>query len=59
MNLLTLRINEFCRLSGLGRSTAWKLIQNGTLETVKVNRCTLIKMDSVEALLGTSKVEAE
>lgn len=59
MKPITIRIKEFCKLSGLGRTTAWALIQNQTLKTVRVNRCTLIKMDSVDALLGVADAESE
>lgn len=37
---------------GIGRSTAYRLIDDGTLETIKIGRRTLIKVSSIRALAG-------
>lgn len=59
MKRLTIRISEFCKISGLSRTTAYALIADRTLRTVKVGRSTLIKMDSVVALLDLAEAEVE
>lgn len=40
------------RALGIGRSTAYRLIENGKLERVKIGRRTLIKVSSIKALAG-------
>lgn len=46
-----LRVNEFCESYGVSRSTAYRLITEGKLKTVKVGNCRLVPVDSAEALL--------
>ena len=45
-------IPEAQRALGIGRSTAYNLISEGKLETVKIGRRTLIKMSSIRLLAG-------
>jgi hypothetical protein len=45
-------------LSGLGPTTAWKLIGNGTLETVRVGRRRLITYESALRVLTPAEDEA-
>lgn len=59
MKPLTIGIDEFCRLSGVGRSTAFKLIKLNLLTRVRIGRRTLLTMESVEALIANSRAEAE
>jgi excisionase family DNA binding protein len=40
------------KLSGLGNTTVWKLIKNGTLETIRIGRRRLIVYCSLEKLLS-------
>ena len=47
---LTVRVGEACRLTGLGRTSIYKLIGDGRLRTVKLGRATLIEYTSLEAL---------
>lgn len=44
-------------LLGVGRTTAWKLIGNGTLETVYIGGRRMIRSESLEAVIanGTGK----
>jgi excisionase family DNA binding protein len=49
---ITVRVNEACRLTGIGRSKLYMLIQQGHIEVVKVGSMTLIPMRSLEKLLG-------
>ena len=43
------RIRDFCRASGLGRTTVYKLVKSGRLNAVKCGRATLI-IDGEESL---------
>lgn len=49
---LAVRVREACRLTGIGRSKLYMLINEGHIETVKVGSMTLILMRSLETLLG-------
>jgi excisionase family DNA binding protein len=40
------------RALGVGRTTAYRLIETGILEKVKIGRRTLIKVTSIQALAG-------
>ena len=46
----TLSIKDTARLLGLGRSTIYKLIGEGQLDTVKIGNRTLIKTASIRNL---------
>lgn len=48
---LTYRVDEAMRATGLGRSKIYELIKSGRLTTVKVGSRTLIKRDSLLALV--------
>jgi excisionase family DNA binding protein len=56
----TYSINEVKRLTGLGKTTIFALLQNGTLTSVSIGRRRLIHADSVDRLLetGTEDVAA-
>jgi excisionase family DNA binding protein len=45
-------IKQSCALSGLGRTTLWSKISDGSLESVTVGRRRLIKGQSLRRLLG-------
>jgi excisionase family DNA binding protein len=45
-------------LLGLGRTTIYKLIKVGALETVKIGTRTLITRDAIERLLTANKVSS-
>lgn len=49
---LTVRIPQAAQLLGIGRSTFYKLMQAGEVETIKLGRSTLIPVASIEALLA-------
>lgn len=51
MTKLAISVAEFCEAVGVGRTKTFELINDGTLDTLKIGRRTLIKMSSVEALL--------
>jgi hypothetical protein len=46
------------QISGLGLTTLWALAKTGRIETVRVNRRTLITFRSLEALLTPSPTSA-
>lgn len=48
---LTVRIPQAAQLLGIGRSTLYKLMHEGEVETIKLGRSTLIPVASIEALL--------
>jgi excisionase family DNA binding protein len=48
---LTVNVRQASRLSGLGRSTLWKMIRSGVLNSVMVGHRRLIVFASLEALL--------
>lgn len=51
----TIRINDFCRLYGLGRTKTYDLINQGVLRRVKVGGRSLITWESAQALIGLSE----
>jgi excisionase family DNA binding protein len=51
MEVISTPINEAARSIGIGRTTIYKLIAEGRLKTVKIGRRTLIKTDSIRALV--------
>ena len=54
---IAVRIKEACRLTGLGRSKLYELIQEGTLEVVKVGSATLVPMENLEKLAGGQRLD--
>ena len=49
--LRALRVNDFCRLYGIGRSGVYKLLKEGKLASVVIAGRRLIPRDAAEALL--------
>lgn len=45
-------INDAARALNLGRTSIYALIREGRLETVKMGRRTLVKVDSIHRLVG-------
>ena len=52
MEKLTLSVNEFCEIVGVGRTKAYEILNSGELEIVRLGRRTLITRRSVEAMIG-------
>ena len=48
----TIKIAEFCRLYGIGKTKTYDLINEGRLTRVKVGSCSLITWESAQALIN-------
>ena len=51
---LMVGINDAARALGLGRTTTYVLINEGKIETVKIGRRTLVKMESIRRLVNNA-----
>lgn len=51
MTKITATIKEACEMSGLGRTTLYSKMAEGSLDTVCVGRRRLVKVDSLRKLL--------
>ncbi|MEG3151039.1 helix-turn-helix domain-containing protein [Sphingomonas sp. ZT3P38] len=49
--ILTVRIKDACRITGIGRSKLYELIEQGEIEIIKVGSMTLIPVDGLRAFL--------
>lgn len=47
----TIKIAEFCRLYGIGKTKTYDLINEGKLTRVKVGGCSLITWESAQTLI--------
>jgi excisionase family DNA binding protein len=55
MKPLTVRIREACRLTGIGRSRFYELIQEGEIAVIKVGGMTLVPVAALEAFLASHR----
>jgi len=51
MEAIAASINETAKALSLGRTSIYALIREGRLETVKLGRRTVVKIDSIRRLL--------
>jgi excisionase family DNA binding protein len=51
-DIITATIPEFCRVSGLGRSTTYELIDEGQLKSIKVGKRRLIVLASYRQMVA-------
>ena len=49
---ITVRIPEACRITGIGRSKLYELIQSGEIRAIKVGRMTLIPIQNLRDFLA-------
>ena len=54
---ITATVTEFCRLSGLGRTTIHEMLKDGRLESVRVGKRLLIDLDSYRRFVAKQRVE--
>lgn len=50
--LLTVRIREACRITGIGRSKLYELINDGEIEIIKVGAMTLVPVAGLRAFVA-------
>jgi hypothetical protein len=50
-DIITAPVKEFSRLSGLGESTVWVMLNDGRLESIAVGRRRLVLVDSYRRLI--------
>ena len=48
---ITVTIPQACKLTGLGRSTIYRLFESGQLQRLKAGSRTLIRVDDLEAYI--------
>ncbi len=53
MQPIIVSINDTAKALGLGRTSIYALIREGRLETVKLGRRNLVKVESIRRLLET------
>lgn len=53
MQALAVSINDAAKALSLGRTSIYVLIGNGRLETFKLGRRTLVKVESIRRLIDT------
>lgn len=53
---LTVRIREACRMTGIGRSKLYELIQAGEIEIIKIGSMTLVPVDSLQSFLTARRL---
>lgn len=51
-DVITVRIKEACRITGIGRSKLYELIAAGEVQTLKIGTITLIPLQSLRDFLG-------
>ena len=51
MTTLSMSIKDAAQTIGVGRTTVYSLINQRRLETIKIGRRTLVKTDSIRALV--------
>ncbi len=55
---ITATVAEFCRLSGLGRDTVFKMMRDGRLDRIKIGTRTLIVIASYHRLIEAQRLSA-
>lgn len=56
---LSVTIPQACKITGLGRSTIYRLFEEGKLQRLKAGSRTLIKMDDLEAYIESLSAPTE
>jgi excisionase family DNA binding protein len=58
-NQITATIPEFCRMTGIGRSSVYELISEGAIDSVTMGRRRLIVIESYRALVARKRAEEQ
>ena len=53
--LITVRIKDACRITGIGRSKLYELIESGDIEVVKVGRMTLVPISALKSFIESRR----
>jgi excisionase family DNA binding protein len=56
MERITVSVSDACCLVGIGRTKLYELLKNKQIQTVKIGRRTLVKVSSLQALVGAHEV---
>lgn len=54
MEPITISIADTCKAVGVGRTTVWRLIRRGDLDTIKIGDRRLVTTDSIQRLVQRS-----
>lgn len=54
MKPIAVTVREFCELVGIQRTKAYALIRDGEASTCHISRRTVVRLDSIEALIERS-----
>lgn len=57
-DIITATIDQFCKISGLGRSKVYQMMGDGALETVQFGKRRLILLDSYRRLIEDQRGKA-
>ena len=57
--LLTVRIKDACRITGIGRSKLYELIAEGEIEIVKVGAMTLVPVDALSGFIARRRTMSD
>ena len=52
---ITVRVDEACRMTGIGRTKFYELIEHGEIEVIKVGRMTLVPVSGLEAFVQSHR----
>ena len=52
---LTVGVRDACRMTGIGRSKLYELIESGDIEVIKIGRMTLISVSELEAFIAAHR----
>jgi excisionase family DNA binding protein len=58
-NQITATIPEFCRMTGIGRSSVYELISEGAIHSITMGRRRLIVIESYRALVARKRAEEQ
>lgn len=57
--LITVRIKEACRITGIGRSKLYELIADGEIEIIKIGAMTLVPIDALTRFIERRRARSD